>query len=275
LHQADAADHAISRCHALAQAMCPVTLWTGDLPAAERCVAMLIEVASDNALEGWIVRGQCFNGLLLLQRGETMKDLFVWQRRCSSSVAPVRWRSIPPFLRRWRMAARLLDKLTRHGPQSIKRSADPKLVGSAGARPNCFGSEVKFGFCRMRRTRPPPRIVYVNRWMLHVFTVLCPGNCARQPASFVCREMAAGVRKRVSCSPRYLSATLKALRLPTLCRQGYSSVRRPPQRRPRPELPPVRLSCREIPDRRFSILRREQSDTHERHGEFQQSARRS
>jgi phosphoribosylaminoimidazole carboxylase PurE protein len=89
------------------------------------------------------------------------------------------------------------------------------------------------------------------------------------------REMAAGVRKRVSCSPRYLSATLKALRLPTLCRQGYSSVRRPPQRRPRPELPPVRLSCREIPDRRFSILRREQSDTHERHGEFQQSARRS
>lgn len=51
-----------------------------------------------------------------------MKDQFVWQRRCSSSVASVRWRSIPPFLRRWRMATRSQEKLMRHRPQSIKRS---------------------------------------------------------------------------------------------------------------------------------------------------------
>ncbi len=197
-----------------------------------------------------------------------MKDLFVWQRRCGSSVASVRWRSIPRFLRRWRMAARLRADSTRPKSQSIKRSADPKLPGSAGARPNCFGSEVKFSFCWMSRMRPPPRIVYVSRWMLHGGTVLCPGNCARRSASFVCREMAAGVRMRVGCSRGYMTATPKALRPPTSCRHGRSSVRRPPLRRHRPELPPVRLSCREIPDRRFSILRRDQRDTRERQGEF-------
>lgn len=69
LEQAEAAEHAISVCHALAQAVCPVTLWTGDLDAAERFVAMLIDLASQNALLGWIARSRCLHGVLLIRRG--------------------------------------------------------------------------------------------------------------------------------------------------------------------------------------------------------------
>ena len=69
LRQAEAFGHAMSQCHALAQAVCPVALWTGDLARADRFVKMLSERATQSALEGWIARGKCFSGMLLLRRG--------------------------------------------------------------------------------------------------------------------------------------------------------------------------------------------------------------
>lgn len=75
LLRAQSADHAISTCHALAQAACPVSLWTGDLIEADRCVTMLIDLASQNALEGWIARGKCFRGVLLIRRGEVAEGV--------------------------------------------------------------------------------------------------------------------------------------------------------------------------------------------------------
>jgi predicted ATPase len=68
LVQAQTAGHAISVCHALGQAVCPVALWTGDLAAADRLVTMLIDLASQNALEGWVARGRCLRGVLLIRR---------------------------------------------------------------------------------------------------------------------------------------------------------------------------------------------------------------
>jgi predicted ATPase len=70
VRRSQSAGHAISQCHALAQAACPVSLWTGDLIAADSHVTMLIDLASQNALEGWIARGKCFRGVLLIRRGE-------------------------------------------------------------------------------------------------------------------------------------------------------------------------------------------------------------
>ncbi|HUB46547.1 MAG TPA: hypothetical protein VMB73_16315 [Acetobacteraceae bacterium] len=70
LAQAEAAGHVISRCHALAQAACPVALWTGNLAAAEQLVTKLISLASDHLLEGWIARGRCFSGVLAILGGD-------------------------------------------------------------------------------------------------------------------------------------------------------------------------------------------------------------
>ena len=70
LRQAQLSGHALSQCHALAQAACPVSLWTGDFGAMDHFTAMLIELASRNALDGWIARGRCFRGTLLIMRGD-------------------------------------------------------------------------------------------------------------------------------------------------------------------------------------------------------------
>ncbi len=68
--RAAAANHTISMCHALAQAACPVALWTGDLDAAKEFVATLADLAARHALGGWVARAQCFEGALLISLGE-------------------------------------------------------------------------------------------------------------------------------------------------------------------------------------------------------------
>jgi predicted ATPase len=66
---ARAIDHALSLCYAL-EAACLVPLWIGDLPAAERSVAMLLDHSARHALTVWHARGRCLNGVLLIKRGE-------------------------------------------------------------------------------------------------------------------------------------------------------------------------------------------------------------
>jgi predicted ATPase len=60
--KATAIGHSLSLCHALAQAACPVALYTGDLAAAEGFVATLRDVARELGLAGWIARSHCFQG---------------------------------------------------------------------------------------------------------------------------------------------------------------------------------------------------------------------
>jgi predicted ATPase len=66
---ARAIDHALSLCYAL-EAACLVPLWIGDLPAAERYVAILLDHSARHALAVWHARGRCLNGVLLIKRGE-------------------------------------------------------------------------------------------------------------------------------------------------------------------------------------------------------------
>ena len=61
--------HTISLCHALAQAACPVALYTGDLPAAERFAAILLGHAGKLRLAQWIARGHCLKATSLIVRG--------------------------------------------------------------------------------------------------------------------------------------------------------------------------------------------------------------
>ena len=77
LHRAQSAGHAISQCHALAQAACPIALWRGDLSGADTFVRDLIGLATRNALEGWVARGKCFFGVLLIRRGEMTEGVAV------------------------------------------------------------------------------------------------------------------------------------------------------------------------------------------------------
>jgi predicted ATPase len=79
VRRASSADHTISMCHPLAQAACPIALWTGDLPAAEGFVATLTDLASRHVLGGWIARAQCFEGALLISQGQAARGAAIIQ----------------------------------------------------------------------------------------------------------------------------------------------------------------------------------------------------
>ncbi len=66
--EADATEHALSLCHALAQAACPVATLNGDVEAAEGYTAVLLNHARELGLAGWIARSHCFQGVMLIMR---------------------------------------------------------------------------------------------------------------------------------------------------------------------------------------------------------------
>ena len=72
---ARASDHALSLCNALAQAACPMAFFVGDLAAAEHWVTTLIEHSERHALAVWRIWGRCWNGVLLIGRGEAVSGL--------------------------------------------------------------------------------------------------------------------------------------------------------------------------------------------------------
>jgi predicted ATPase len=64
-----AIDHPLSVCYAL-EAICLVSLWMSDLPAATRGVTMLLEHSARHALWVWHARARCLKGFLLVRRGD-------------------------------------------------------------------------------------------------------------------------------------------------------------------------------------------------------------
>ena len=65
-------DNALSICNTLAQGACPIALFIGDLAAAERFVAMLLDHSARHALAVWHAEGHCFKGALFIQRGDVV-----------------------------------------------------------------------------------------------------------------------------------------------------------------------------------------------------------
>ena len=63
-------NHAISQGQVLAVAACPVALWAGDLAAAEHYGEMLLDNSTRHALPRWHVYGLCYQGMLVIQRGD-------------------------------------------------------------------------------------------------------------------------------------------------------------------------------------------------------------
>ena len=63
-------DHALSLLYALLIAACPIALYVGDLTTVDHHVKLAYELAARHALEVWTVWAQCFEGILLIKKGE-------------------------------------------------------------------------------------------------------------------------------------------------------------------------------------------------------------
>jgi len=68
-------NHANSLCYALAVAACPITLWVGDLDAAEHYIGTLLGHSARHGLMIWRALGQSYQGQLAIQRGEVTAGL--------------------------------------------------------------------------------------------------------------------------------------------------------------------------------------------------------
>jgi len=68
-------DHPLSLCRALAHAVCPTVLFLGDIPMAERTVAMLLDESGRHGLTVYQLRGQCLQGALQIKRGDAIGGL--------------------------------------------------------------------------------------------------------------------------------------------------------------------------------------------------------
>jgi tetratricopeptide (TPR) repeat protein len=68
-------NHPVSLCYALAFAACPIMLWVGDLAAAERYIAMLLDHSGRYALPSWGILGRTFQGVLAIRRGDFGRGL--------------------------------------------------------------------------------------------------------------------------------------------------------------------------------------------------------
>ena len=63
-------DHPVTLANALLQSACPVALLAGDLALAERYVKALMDLSARHARERWNAVGRCFEGVLLVKRGD-------------------------------------------------------------------------------------------------------------------------------------------------------------------------------------------------------------
>lgn len=70
VEEALALDHPMSRCYATAVAACPVELFVGDLPAAERSVATLLDDTARHGLALLHIWGRGLKGAVVIRRGD-------------------------------------------------------------------------------------------------------------------------------------------------------------------------------------------------------------
>jgi predicted ATPase len=70
-----AIDHTVSLCYALSAAACSVPLFVGDLAAAERSLAMLLDHSAKHVLALWHAWAHCLEGALLIKRGNVETGL--------------------------------------------------------------------------------------------------------------------------------------------------------------------------------------------------------
>ena len=75
VEQAEADEHAKSRCFTLAFGACPIALWAGNLNLAERYIDFLHDTSRRHSLTLWHALGRAHRGVLLVKRGDPKAGL--------------------------------------------------------------------------------------------------------------------------------------------------------------------------------------------------------
>jgi hypothetical protein len=71
LHEASASRHVNSVCYIVANAACPIALWSGHMDVADHYVARLIDLSTRHSLMRYVAFARSHQGLLAIKRGDT------------------------------------------------------------------------------------------------------------------------------------------------------------------------------------------------------------
>jgi len=77
IEEGRAIGHALTFCSVLGQGACPIAFLAGDLDAAERYCAMLLDHTERNPVRLWRLWARCFNGMVMVKRGDLAGGLAV------------------------------------------------------------------------------------------------------------------------------------------------------------------------------------------------------
>ena len=70
IEEGNAVGQALSFCSVLGQGACPIAFWTGNLDAAERYGALLLDHTERHPIRLWNIWARCFLGLVIAKRGD-------------------------------------------------------------------------------------------------------------------------------------------------------------------------------------------------------------
>ena len=140
---------ALSFCSVLGQGACPIALWTGNLDAAERYGAMLLDHTERHPIRLWQIWARCFNGLVIANRGDISGGLQALRGGLEEAGEA---RFLPRFLlllANWRFA---LAKRARSGWRSNHRRGprplrSPRRTLVRGRAPPNQGRTRRIGGC--------------------------------------------------------------------------------------------------------------------------------
>jgi predicted ATPase/DNA-binding winged helix-turn-helix (wHTH) protein len=77
IEEGRASGHALTFCSVLGQGACPISLLAGDLDAAERYCAALLDHTERNPIRLWNLWARCFKGIVMAKRGDIAGGLAV------------------------------------------------------------------------------------------------------------------------------------------------------------------------------------------------------
>jgi hypothetical protein len=75
ISEGNAVGQSLSFCSVLGQGACPIAFWAGDLDAAARYGAMLVQHTERHPIRLWQIWARCFSGLVIAKRGDLANGL--------------------------------------------------------------------------------------------------------------------------------------------------------------------------------------------------------
>jgi tetratricopeptide (TPR) repeat protein len=90
--------HNVSLCFSLANSVCPVAVWEGDLSRANRAVETLLERSSTDSLQTWNALGRCLKGVVLIEGSKIGQGLQILGRTINARPDIGEVRQYPLFL---------------------------------------------------------------------------------------------------------------------------------------------------------------------------------